>query len=509
MGMIFLNTVKTIDLWTKQNPNNSDFLRETITSFNNLSDDEIKALFDDDDIDVDLKIAATELGYERIKTLPFDLFTKALFYMENSYLFVSNYKSRIENLSFEELISLLYDAELDSPCLVEITKMDVFSKYLKYEKENKIGTKLQSFQLLSLLYLNKGDIEKLDLIGGEIINLLQDSANYSSDLEYLIEYYLNEIIENNEKISLESNINSVGIALMNYSLKNHQLLSNELIEFYILYRLKDLEVQDLCKQVVISDEKGSVFGYYQASDSILKIYSSYLSEIYEPILKENNYNDRDEINDFLNLYLLKSISHELGHVAIYREVDTFQKNLTTYNQLQSNLAFYYWYKNGSLKLFLGDEKYREFHDRFIEENRCDIFSIFDSSIQIDKYFKNSFSTRMLQGLGLNNADQILRFYTDKDENNNIVIKTPMQKFDEFFSSVLPNQEKEIHLTIDNTPNGIMNSLLLGGEIPQDVLQEVSKIAKGEIITTNFHSEFLRIIDNTQTLNDENNVGMKK
>lgn len=242
MEMIFLNTIKTIDLWTKQNLNNSVFLQENITSFNSLSDDEIKVLFEDEDIDIDLKTAIAELGYERIKTLPFDLFINALFYMENPYLFVSNYKSRIESLSFEELISLLYDAELDGSCLVEITKMDVFSKYLKYEKENKVGTKLQSFQLLSLLYLNKGNIEKLDLIGQKIINLLQSSVNYSSDLEYLIEYYLNEIVENNEEISLESNIDSVGIALMNYSFKNHQLLSNKLIEFYILYRLKDLKV---------------------------------------------------------------------------------------------------------------------------------------------------------------------------------------------------------------------------------------------------------------------------
>jgi len=102
--------------------------------------------------------------------------------MENAYLFVSNYKSKIESLSFEELISLLYNSELDASCLVEITKMTVFSKYLKYEKESKVGTKLQSFQLLSLLYLYKGNIEKLDLIGKKIINLFQSSINYSSDL---------------------------------------------------------------------------------------------------------------------------------------------------------------------------------------------------------------------------------------------------------------------------------------------------------------------------------------
>jgi len=55
----------------------------------------------------------------------------------------------------------------------------------------------------------------------------------------------------------------------------------------------------------------------------------------------------------------------------------------------------------------------------------------------------------------------------------------------------------------------MNSLMLGGEIPQNVLQEIYKIAKGEIITTNLYSELLKKINDMQTLNDENDVGMKK
>ncbi len=509
MEMVFLESIKTTDIWTKQNLNRSGFLQDNIASFNNLSDDEIKALFDDVDVDVNLKIAIAELGYERIRILPFDLFIKVLYYMENSYLFVSNYKSRIESLSYEELISLLYDADLVESCLVEIAKMDVFSKYLKYEKENRLGTKLQNFQLLSLLHLNKGNIEKLDLIGEKILELLQSSVNYSNDLEYLIEYYLNEIIESNDEISIESNINSIGIALMNYYFKNHQLLSKKLIEFYILYRLKDLKVQDLCKRVVISDEESSIFGYYQASDGILKIYNSYLSAQFEAILKENNYNDKDAVNDLLNFALLKFISHELGHVVIYREVESFQNKHITYDQIQSNFAFYYWYKNASLRLFLGEENYHKFHDNFIGEVRCDIFSIIDSGIQIDKNFKSSFSVRRLHGFCLNNASDILRFYTDKNENDEIVIKSPVQKFDEFFNSFLSNQEIGLQLTSDNTPCGILNSLMLGGDIPQSVLQEISKIAEGEVIATSFYSELLKIINGVQTLNDESDIGIKK
>lgn len=71
---------------------------------------------------------------------------------------------------------------------------------------------------------------------------------------------------------------------------------------------------------------------------------------------------------------------------------------------------------------------------------------------------------MLQGVCLNNADEILRFYTDRNENNELVIKTPIQKFDEFSSAFLPNKENEICSAIDNnTPNGIMDSLMLGGK----------------------------------------------
>ena len=174
----------------KQNLNYNNHIREIINDFNELSDNEIKSLFDDDEIDFNWKRAIAEFCDKRIIQLPFNIFASVLFYLENPYLFASNYKNRINTLSFEELVSLIYDVNLDADCLVEITKMEVFKKYLKEEKEHHLGPKLQSFVILKELYLNNYDIKQLNSIGIKIINLLEISQNYTEDIRILIDAYM-------------------------------------------------------------------------------------------------------------------------------------------------------------------------------------------------------------------------------------------------------------------------------------------------------------------------------
>lgn len=477
----------------KQNINNPNYLKENINNFNNLNDAEIKLLFDDEEVDFNIKNIIVESCYERIITLPFNIFTKALFYIENPYLFTSNYRQRIENLSFQELIILIYNADLDDTCLIEITKMEVFKKHLNYEKENKIGTKLQSFELITDLKLNN-NIDGLNSIGTRIVNLLQNSPDYTNNIEMLINYYLDEIIEKNENIDLDSNVNSIGIALMNYYLKNHKQLNNKLIKFYILFRLKDLNVKDYCDQVIITEQDSTIFGGYIRYSKTLKIFSNYLVKKFDPFKLE----DENANNDFLNLKTLGMISHELGHIVKCKEFEKFQTSNPTYEKLTNDTSLYYLYKNDLLRLFLGQEKYHEFHEKFIEETRADIFSIFDSSIQIEKYFKNSFSEIQLQNLCEYDASHIIRFYTYKNDNGEIVIMTPMQKFDEFFESYIPH-EKNLSNQINNSiSNNIMNNLLLGDQIPEYILEEIKKIASGETITTNIYREILSIINRTQS-----------
>lgn len=482
----------------KQNFNHDNHMRKIINDFNELNDNEIKTLFADDEIDSNWKRAIAEFCDKRIIQLPFDLFASVLFYLENPYLFTSNYKNRINTLSSEELVSLIYDANLDADCLVEITKMEVFKTYLNEEKEHNFGTKLQSFAILKELYLNNYDIEQLASIGTKITSLLEFSEDYTEDIRILIDAYIERIIEKDKEINISNNINAIGIKMMNYYYKNHKKLSDKLMEFYIRFRLKDLNLQNCCKRIIISKDNKNIFGRHHELTNTLEIFSNYLIKRLREIFNKQNFTDENVINDFVNLWELEMLSHELGHIVRYKEWKEFE---TKKEFLKDNSSLYYWYKDHLLHLLVGDEQYDQFHENFIEENRADLFAIFDSSMQINQYFKDSFSKTQLQNFCKQNAEDVIKFYTIHNENSESTIRTPMQKFDEFFNLYLPVEEKYL-IRQDKNSNNIMNNLLLGDEIPKYVLTEFAKIASGETPTDNLYKETLRIIDEAQYFNLE-------
>lgn len=126
-----------------------------------LTDKELEDIFDNETINRNIKTTIVEIGYERIKRLPFAIFIKSLYYIKNSHLFLVNYKDKINVLSKEELISLIYNSYLDNDCLIELTKIEIFKKYLKEEQESKKDTSLQSFMLTAELYIKKEQIEDI------------------------------------------------------------------------------------------------------------------------------------------------------------------------------------------------------------------------------------------------------------------------------------------------------------------------------------------------------------
>lgn len=435
-------------------------------------------------IEKDIKETIIEHCSERIKGLPFSIFSDALYYIKNSYIFLQNYKDKINTFSKEELISLIYDAYLDNNCLIELTKMDIFKRYLEEEQRNKNDTKLQSFALAVELNLNDDDIEKLNLIGIKVEKLLENSSTYSEDIDRLINCYLDKVIEKNKEINIESDINRTGIFILNYCLKNHKRLNSNMLKFYILFHLKELDLDKYCKEIILTeklDEKSFCFGDYQPSIGRLRIFTDYLDK---NIRLENEVCE-DLRTDYLNLMGLQMLSHEFGHIEKHKEVEKFQRQFDDYEKLPKNTYIYGWYKNLMLKLLFGHEKYIEFHGNFLEEVRADIFSIFDSTIQINKYFKNSFSEELLQSLNRENAKDIIKFYTE-EKDSKIEFITPIEKFDNFFKQFLPTKEKAIplgkleeNLSFDE----IINRLLLGTQIPEYVLDIMYKIENGEIITT--------------------------
>lgn len=455
------------------------YIRTHIKDFEMLEDEDIKKVFEDRNIPFEWKEIIVELGYNRINKLPFHLFLSALEYIEKKEVLASKYSNRINSLSYEEMITLLYEANLSEECLITVTEMASFKRYLSYEQETKIGTKIQNFVFLKDLYLSNNDIEKLRSIKEEIHQFLLTNEMNKEDLASLINDYLSRLDS-----SREDNL-SLGISMIGYALKNHVLLSDTMITFYILSRIKELGLEDMCENILSDPKESSTFGYYQASTKTLCMYSNYLKTRFAPIFKENKIEEEKDISDFLNLIMIDSISHELGHVFRNKEVEKISTMQDDEQIGQS--SYYYWYKNG-LVMTLKTQKYEQFHDQFIEENRADLFMIFDSEKTIQKYFKDCFSKEQIQNLCRMHANQIVRFYTEKKEGK-WYMKSPTKKFDEFCHSfdirddLLPEFPKT---QTENTKESIMKNLLLGDHIPLYLLKEIQKIASGKIETENIY-----------------------
>lgn len=494
----------------KQNLNNIDYLKQNIDKFNDLDTSNIELLFNDAEISFEFKQIITEFCYKRINNLPFNTFLKTIFYIEDPQIFINCYGNRIDNLSYTEISELIYSSHLDVDCLEQITKLESFNRYLKWEKEKRMGTKLQSFMLGLKIELNSDNKEELSVIGDEIRNLIEQYPMYSEDVEYLLNNYLCYISQDYYNIGLGDLIDINIISIMKYYLKNHQILNNDTLKCYILFHLKELNLQNYCKNIIVDDSDSNIFGYYQESTKELRIYSKYLSKRYSPILKEYNIVDEKSINDFLNLNMLIYISHELGHVVRGRKTEKFQKDKKNYLDIKDDCELYYWFKNGILHFFAGNDGYHQLHDEFIEEMRADIFSILDSNKVINRYFKDAFPQNLLENNCQWNAHKIISFYIEKDENS-VSISTPMKKFDKMFATICPKEEnKSLSNVLEEnaSPSEIINNLLLGDNVPYYLLKHLFKINNGQIITANIYDELLNIIYQKQGETVEENKTKK-
>lgn len=467
----------------KNNLNNPIYFKKNIEDFNKLNDQEIEQLFCDEEISGYIKKSLAKICYNKINTLPFDLFINVIGYLEDPNIFIEKYKKRIESLTKVELEILIYDSALSSECLVEIARMDNFKKNLKLEKEERKSTKYQSFDFITQIFLNKDNHKELIKIGLKILDLVKDQLNYSDDIAFLINFYFSKIL----KITLNEDICVIGIQLMNYFIKNHIPFSNEIIEFYILFHIRDLNLNDYLKKLIVSNENTNYFGSYQESTGTLKISNNYIKKSMDFMIHKQNNFEKETMNDSFNWLTLYMISHELSHILRLKEFKEWKESLAKEN-LKDNKSLYYWYKDSNLHLFLGHEKYHQMHDLFIEEVRADIFAILDSSIQIEKYFKASFPEPLLKKICASNAQQIINFYFSKNDKK---FTTPIQKFDIFYNSYFPKEQKSFESELSN--ESVINNLLLGDQIPESILKELFIIANEEKIVTNIYEEILLLI----------------
>jgi len=502
----------------KQN-NNVEFLKTNLNAFNALSDNDINLLLEDENISHDFKTIIVELCYNRINQLSFNIFINAIAYISNPDIFITNHGNKISKMNYEEIVSLIYDAYCEPECLLAMIKTEIFDFHLKNEKNNKTETKLQSFLISSKIYLVNENINELEKIGKEIETLIFECGNdkYSQDIEDVIDSYLSKTINNIDKVDVDNPIIKSCVSMINYNNKCHRLMNQKMIKFYILYRIKDLNLSPHCREIIITEvDNPEIFGDFQNSTGTLRIFHNYLETRFRPLIEQNDFTDEDALMDLLNITFFQMISHELSHVIDEKRINEYRENNNQepFIEKVKKVDFLnYWYRNGILKLFSGDN-YRQNHGKLIEENRADLFSFIDSSIQLNQNFSAGFTEILLQNFSRNNATRIINFYTEQTKTGTNIV-TPMQKFDIFFQQLLPNEKdflfSNITTDVENNEQAIINNLLMGNVIPNNVLEGILKIANGQRITTDLYSDLQSIINEACNLNvdSELDVGITK
>lgn len=473
-------------------------------NFNNIdkmNNNEILVLFKNDSIADEIKSTIINDYYERINKLPNDIFIKVLPYITKPNILLEKYQNKLNVLNYDELVELIYDINFEQESLLTIIKLDIFKNYLNIEKENDKNDKLQTFYLSSQLFLSNKDSDLID-ISNEISKLLSSRNKYSKELLSFIEIFLSEICDNIKDI--DKNVINCCLSILSITMSKNMVLTKQMIKFYTLYRLKELDLFDYCDSVVIlNDADINHFGNYQPSKKKIIINYNYINNFYSSIIKKMNITNIETFNSLFNKEFIFFISHELGHVIDNKKrlniigID----NLGNVNEDSFNDPFsLYSYRSTMLRYYIGRSNYHKNHDKFIDENRADLFAIIDSSKQMNSIFKNAFSSENLHIFAKSFARKIIDLYTELRDEKLFVI-SPLEKFDRFASNIeginFRNNAEKCY------GNNIYSDLLLGSPIPIEILVKILDIAKGNIVTNDLNSEIIKIIEE-YNINKENN-----
>lgn len=494
--------------------NDLNILMSNLQLFDNLSDNEIKSIYDDFKISDDIKNIICENCYERINKLPVDTFLEVISYSKNSSLFLHNYLNRINSFSYNEMVSLIYDYYLEQDCLVKILQTDIFQNYLKNENVNDPKLKCCWYQYKIRFFCN--NIEQIEQVGIEICKLVNDVNVFHKLVNDLIDIYLSIINSDEFKHQHTPQINQEIIYLINCKIKSHKLLSPEMIKFYVLFRVKELNLEKTVENVVITDDNSPTsFGYFHGETRTITIKYKYLENLFRESCKSYDY-DENTFYDLINYMILEMLSHEINHARIVNKCTSILEEKRQKLELPNTyfddnscdeLTLDYYLKNGLLHFIMGDDGYKKNHNRFIEEDISDLFGILDASNQVEKYFKNSFPIEILQNLQFSSANRILKFYYSDEFGN---YKSPLDKFDAFYNQITKKTTYDSKYdlgTADNSKYDLSNlsgleMLMLGGNLPDYMLYELKRITDGEVKITNLYS-CLKQVDMENSLSQKN------
>ena len=112
------------------------------------------------------------------------------------------------------------------------------------------------------------------------------------------------------------------------------------------------------------------------------------------------------------------------------------------------------------------------------------------SMQTNGLLKGAFDESYLANVSAHNAEKIVAFYTEKTEKGRKVI-SPFRQFIQLYNQNMPENE-QIQYT-DKNDRSIMENLMLGFDVPMEIIREIHKIATKKVITTNLYEEITKII----------------
>lgn len=470
-------------------------VEKNIVLFKALSDAEISQIMRDDTIDFDYKELFVNTCAGRMSSLPNHEWVYPLMFLTDKETFKKYYIRRVSELSYTELVFLLKNM-CEPECGLLLLETETFKKYIEVEKENK-GTILQSFLLSAKLYLYEKEDDKdltlLNQIGEDINSFVQGQEIYSEDVVSVIDEYVITVANVGKEMNINSPILQKGMDLVKNAMSKNILLSPYMLKMYTLYLAKKLDLDDYVRDIYISmEEKASKRGTYKASSKKLTIYYDHILHVFNRVFQKLQVTDQTSLNITCNREYISTLFHELGHVVEQKRVDSIYQSSSEDVAMKDPL-FSSWFYNGELSIF-NRELYELKHDLFIEEVRADLFSIMNFYMQTNGLLKGVFNENYLANTSVYNAKKIIEFYTVKTEKGRKVI-SPMRQFIDLYNQNMP-ENKHIQY-IDKNERSIMENLILGFDVPIEIIREINKIATGKIITTNLYEEINRIINRYQ------------
>ncbi len=302
----------------------------------------------------------------------------------------------------------------------------------------------------------------------------------------LIQRYLDEIIKNMDSFPMSCVSIESAFEILRIQMKNHEVLTPKMVEFYLLFRTKELNLRNICKDVIVTFGGNYSLGRYTLLGDIGK--NGTLKINYEDLMSSfEKYRGKipeKELNDTINILMLPMLSHELHHaidMKEYLEITKNKENEEFINIVTTNKVVNREIRNHHLRGIVGEEDYdNRYHDRFIDETRADIFSYFDTNNQLLTRFKNCYEFNDIVGRVSFFARLLVKKYTNEEGT----FISPMEQFNAYYNENIKETER---IPIVEEETDIFHALLNGESIPIELYEFLNQIASGQIMTTDLET----------------------